>query len=146
MVLQQLQQLMREGTAAAYEGGYCSSCSSVLVSELLGNLAPHGVDDVSLTSSFLSCPLDDYVNVLPKIRYPGKVEQNVLDCAKVFCSECTLSVKVLSQIGMACLAEWHFCISCSSCNFSTFYWNYGDGNDRRCGSLICFVFLVGKTI
>ena len=91
-VLQQLQQRMREGTAAAYEGGYCSSCSSVLVSELLGYLASHGVDDVTLTGSLLSCFLDYNVNVLPKIRYPGKVEQNVLDCAKVFCSERTLSV------------------------------------------------------
>ena len=57
------------------------------MAELLGNLAPHGVDDVTLTCSLLACFLDYNVNVLPKIRYPGKVEQNVLDCAKVFCSE-----------------------------------------------------------
>ena len=57
------------------------------MAELLGNLAPHGVDDVALTCSLLSCLLDYRVNYLPKIRYPGKVEQYVLDCAKVFCSE-----------------------------------------------------------
>ena len=45
-----------------------------LVAELLGNLAPHGVDDVTLTCSLLACLLDDCVNDLPKIRYPGKVE------------------------------------------------------------------------
>ena len=117
-----------------------------LVPELLWYLATHCADDVSLTCSLLSCSLDDRVNDLPKIRYPGKVEQNVLDCAKVFCSEGTLSVKVLSQIWMACLAEWHFGISCSSCNFSTFDWYYGDRYDRRCGTLVSFVFLVGKTI
>ena len=117
-----------------------------LVSELLGNLAPHGVDNVTLTCSLLPCLLDYRVNDLPKIRYPGKVEQNVLDCAKVFCSERTLSVKVLSQIGMACLAQWHFGISCSSCNFSTFDWYDGDRYDRRCGTLISLVFLVCITI
>ena len=116
------------------------------MAELLGNLATHGVDDVTLTCSLLACFLHYNVNVLPKIRYPGKVEQNVLDCAKVFSCKRTLSVKVLSQIGMACLAEWHFRISRSSCNFSSFDWYYGDGNDRRCGTLISLVFLVGKTI
>ena len=30
-----------------------------LVAELLRNLAPHGVDDVTLTCSLLSCFLDD---------------------------------------------------------------------------------------
>lgn len=48
--------------------------SMSLVSQLLGNLAPHGVDDVTLTCSLLACLLDDCVNDLPKIRYPGKIE------------------------------------------------------------------------
>ena len=58
-----------------------------LVAELLGNLAPHGVDDVSFPGSFLPCLLDYRINDLPKIWYSGKVEQYVLDCAKVFRSE-----------------------------------------------------------
>lgn len=45
-----------------------------LVSEFLGNLAPHGVDDVSFPGSFPPCLLDYRVNDLTKIRYPGKVE------------------------------------------------------------------------
>ena len=48
--------------------------SMSLVPELLGNLAPHGVDDVSLTCPLLSCSLDYRINDLPKVRYPGKVE------------------------------------------------------------------------
>ena len=55
-----------------------------LVAELLGNLAPHCAYDVSFPGSLFPCSLDYRINDLPKIRYPGKVEQNVLDCAKVF--------------------------------------------------------------
>ena len=56
------------GVGRMVSGTWC------LVAELLGYLAPHGVDDVSFPGSFLSCFLDYRVNNLPKIRYPGKIE------------------------------------------------------------------------
>ena len=45
-----------------------------LMAELLGNLAPHGVDDVSFPGSLLACLLDYRVNNLTKIWDPGKIE------------------------------------------------------------------------